>query len=124
MADPLVTLTTDFSTEDGTCVRDYIHVSDLAEAHIKGIDNVDKHPNDCYNLGNGNGFSNLQVLEAVREVTGKNINYSYGPRRYGDPAILVASSEKVRQQLDWQSIYTDLNEIVATAYRFEQSRRE
>jgi UDP-glucose 4-epimerase len=111
----------DFPTEDGTCIRDYIHVSDLAEAHIKGIENVERHPNHCYNLGNGKGFSNLQVLNAVKKITGTSINFSYGPRRPGDPAILVASSEKAWQHFKWQTVYTDLQEIVSTAYRFKKN---
>ena len=91
----------DYPTPDGTCVRDYIHVSDLAQAHILGIENLDTIPNARYNLGNGNGFSNLEVIEAVKQITGADVNFSIGPRRDGDPAILLASSEKAKQELKW-----------------------
>jgi UDP-glucose 4-epimerase len=108
----------DYPTPDGTCVRDYIHVSDLAQAHILGIDNLDKIPNASYNLGNGNGFSNLEVIEAVRQVTGVDVKFSIGPRRDGDPAVLLASSEKARKELGWQPQFTGLTDIVESAYKF------
>jgi UDP-glucose 4-epimerase len=108
----------DYPTEDGTCVRDYVHVSDLAEAHILGIGNLELHPNACYNLGNGDGFSNLQVVEAVKKVTDTDFDFSYGPRREGDPAVLVASSEKAKTELEWQPQFWDVEKIVDSAYQF------
>jgi UDP-glucose 4-epimerase len=108
----------DYPTADGTCVRDYVHVADLAEAHILGIGNLELHPDASYNLGNGDGFSNLQVVEAVKKVTGSDFDFSYGPRREGDPATLVASSEKAKTELEWQPQYWDLEKIVDSAYQF------
>jgi len=108
----------DFPTTDGTCVRDYIHVADLAAAHILGINNLEKNPSGHYNLGNGNGFSNLDVVDAVKRVSGKAFEFKYGPRRQGDPATLVASAEKAKKELGWEPQFTDLEEIVASAYRF------
>lgn len=108
----------DYPTADGTCVRDYVHVSDLADAHILGIGNLELNPNASYNLGNGDGFSNLQVVEAVKKVSGSDFEFSYGPRREGDPATLVASSEKAKTELEWQPQYWDLEKIVESAYRF------
>ena len=108
----------DYPTEDGTCVRDYVHVSDLADAHIRGIGNLELNPRGQYNLGNGDGFSNLQVVEAVKKVTGNDFEFSYGPRREGDPAILVASSEKAKTELEWTPQFWDLEKIVESAYAF------
>jgi UDP-glucose 4-epimerase len=108
----------DYPTADGTCVRDYVHVSDLAEAHILGIGNLELNPGGCYNLGNGDGFSNLRVVEAVKKVTGSDFEFSYGPRREGDPATLVASSEKAKTELGWTPQFWDLEKIVDSAYKF------
>ena len=108
----------DYPTPDGTCVRDYVHVSDLADAHIQGIGNLELNPNGCYNLGNGDGFSNLQVVEAVKKVTGNDFDFAYGPRREGDPAALVASSEKAKTELEWTPQFWDLEKIVDSAYKF------
>ena len=83
----------DYPTKDGTCIRDYIHVIDLAQAHILALDNLDEHPSGKYNLGNGEGFTNLEVLQMVEKVSGEKINWEFGPRRPGDPAVLIASSE-------------------------------
>ena len=88
----------DFPTPDGTCVRDYVHVADLAAAHILGIDNLEKNTIGHYNLGNGNGFSNLDVVHAVKQVSGKEFDFKFGPRREGDPATLVASAEKAKKE--------------------------
>ena len=88
----------DYPTFDGTCIRDYIHISDLADAHIKALESLRAGANsNFYNLGNGNGFSVKQVIETVAKVTGRNVNYEVVPRRAGDPAILVASSDKIRR---------------------------
>ena len=93
---------------------------DLADAHIRGIGNLELNPNGRYNLGNGDGFSNLEVVEAVKNVTGKDFDFSYGPRRAGDPAILVASSEKAKTELEWNPQYWDLEKIVESAFKFYQ----
>ena len=108
----------DYDTPDGTCIRDYIHVVDLSHVHIKGIRNLDVHPDACYNLGNGRGFSNKEVIAAVKEVTGNEFPVQVCVRRAGDPAILVASSEKVKKELGWKPVYPDLKDIVVSAYDF------
>ena len=113
----------DYPTPDGTCVRDYVHVADLADAHIRGIGNLELNPNACYNLGNGDGFSNLQVVEAVKKVTGSDFDFSYGPRREGDPAKLVASSEKAKTELEWTPQFWDLEKIIDSAYKFYLKNR-
>lgn len=112
----------DYPTPDGTCVRDYIHVCDLADAHIRALTYLEQGgQSDVFNLGNGVGFSNLQVVETARAVTGHPIPSSIEARRPGDPATLVASSEKAARVLGWQPRYTGLGEIIATAYRWHQS---
>ena len=112
----------DYPTPDGTGVRDYIHVCDLADAHIRALTYLEQGgQSDVFNLGNGVGFSNLQVVETARAVTGHPIPSSIEARRPGDPATLVASSEKAARVLGWQPRYTDLGEIIATAYRWHQS---
>lgn len=112
----------DYPTPDGTCVRDYIHVCDLADAHIRALTYLEQGgQSDVFNLGNGVGFSNLQVVETARAVTGHPIPSSIEARRPGDPATLVASSDKAARVLGWQPRYTDLGEIIATAYRWHQS---
>ena len=112
----------DYPTPDGTCVRDYIHVCDLADAHIRALTYLEQGgQSDVFNLGNGVGFSNLQVVETARAVTGHPIPSSIEARRPGDPATLVASSDKAARVLGWQPRYTDLGEIIATVYRWHQS---
>jgi UDP-glucose 4-epimerase len=111
----------DYPTPDGTCVRDYIHVIDLARAHILGLKVLDE--GSCiYNLGcGGDGYSVNQVLETARQVTGKNIPTRVGSRRPGDPAVLIASSDKIMRELGWKPEYQDLNLIVESAWRWMQS---
>ena len=121
---PFTLFGNDYPTADGTCVRDYVHVSDLAEAHIQGIGNLELNPDGCYNLGNGDGFSNLQVVEAVKKVTGIDFEFSYGPRREGDPATLVASAEKAKTELEWTPKFWDLEKIVESAYKFYLKARQ
>lgn len=112
---------TDYPTSDGTCVRDYIHISDLAQAHILAIQSLHAGASsDAFNLGNGKGFSVKEVIHAVEKVTGLTVPVKEGPRRAGDPAVLVASSEKIRQKLNWQPRYTDLESIVQTAWDWLQ----
>lgn len=110
----------DYPTPDGTCVRDYIHVSDLASAHILALRSLDQGSR-VYNLGNGQGFSNKEVLAVAREVTGHPIPAVIGPRRPGDPATLVASSERIRRELGWQPRYAELRAIVASAWAWHQA---
>lgn len=111
----------DYETEDGTCVRDYLHVWDIAQAHVRAIERIDRLGERAYNLGNGKGFSNKQVIEAVREVTGHPIPYEVAPRRPGDPAILVASSDAASKELGWRPEYPDLIDMVRTAWEWRQS---
>lgn len=108
----------DYPTKDGTCVRDYIHVVDLAEAHILALDNLDSHPNAKYNMGNGKGFSVLEVIEIAKKVTGIDIPYEFADRRPGDPAILVASSDKIKKEMGWEPKYPALETIVKTAWKW------
>jgi UDP-glucose 4-epimerase len=111
----------DYATPDGTCIRDYIHVSDLAEAHILALKHLQSGGlSRIYNLGNQLGFSNLEVLRTVEKVVGQKIPYKVGPRRAGDPARLVASSELIRQELGWQPKFADLDQIVATAWNWHR----
>ena len=112
----------DWPTPDGTCVRDYIHVTDLAEAHLLGLEALRKdHPTTAYNMGNGSGYSVLEVIRVAEEVTGKKINTVPAERRPGDPAVLVASSEKITKELGFQARYPDLKTIVETAWRWHSS---
>ncbi|MFC5052205.1 UDP-glucose 4-epimerase GalE [Saccharothrix xinjiangensis] len=113
----------DWPTEDGTCVRDYIHVSDLADAHLLALEHATPGEHRIYNLGNGFGFSVKQVVDACREVTGHPIPAVVAPRRAGDPAVLVASSEKARTELGWKPERTDMVGIVRDAWEFTRSLR-
>lgn len=107
----------DYPTPDGTCIRDYIHVVDLAQAHILTLEALDTGSR-VYNLGSGQGFSNKQVIETARAVTGHPIPYEVGPRRPGDPDRLVASSERIRSELGWQPKYPDLESIIGSAWNW------
>ena len=108
----------DYPTADGTCVRDYIHVADLATAHLLALEAMKPGVSRVYNLGNGAGFSNRQVIDVVREVTGHPVPVEVAPRRPGDPVELVASSEKARTELGWTPAKPSLHEIVADAWAF------
>jgi UDP-glucose 4-epimerase len=110
----------DYNTPDGTCVRDYIHVVDLAQAHILALRALDQGSRK-YNLGNGRGFSVKEVIETARSVTGHPIPAQAGPRRAGDPDILVAGSETIRRELGWQPRYPELRTIIETAWRWHQA---
>jgi UDP-glucose 4-epimerase len=112
---------TDYPTPDGTCVRDYIHVSDLARAHLLALESLEKSSPLIYNLGNGQGFSVRQVVEVARKVTGQAIPVVESPRRAGDPAVLIASSEKIRRELGWQPQIPDLESIVASAWQWHRT---
>ncbi len=109
----LVIFGDDYPTPDGTCIRDYIHVSDLADAHLKALDKLDGLPLIQLNLGTGVGFSNLQVLDAVKRISGKPLTPKIGPRRLGDPPELIADASRARTVLDWKPVRTDLDRIVA-----------
>jgi UDP-glucose 4-epimerase len=110
---------TDYPTPDGTCIRDYIHVLDLARAHVLALDRL-KEGSAVYNLGNGQGFSNLQVIEAARRVSGQAIPAQEEARRPGDPPSLVASAEKARRELGWQPQLPALEEIIESAWRWHR----
>ncbi|MDQ0256087.1 UDP-glucose 4-epimerase [Evansella vedderi] len=112
----------DYPTEDGTCIRDYIHVSDLIGAHLLALDHLrNEGDSDVFNLGNGNGFSVKQIIEAVERVTGKGIPKEVSPRRVGDPATLIASSKKAIEVLGWQPKYTSIEDIIETAWKWHQT---
>jgi UDP-glucose 4-epimerase len=112
----------DYPTPDGTCIRDYIHVSDLADAHLLALDALETRDQLIFNLGNGKGFSVREVIESGRRVTGHPIPAEVHPRRAGDPAVLVASSEKAIRELGWKPKYTQLDEIIRTAWIWHQKR--
>jgi UDP-glucose 4-epimerase len=109
---------TDYPTKDGTCVRDYIHVWDLVEAHLVLLENLKPGQGLFYNLAVGRGYSNKEIIEAVRRVTGKEIPVKEGPRRPGDPPELWASPDKIKRELGWSAKFTNLDEIVRTAWNW------
>ncbi|HEY5524398.1 MAG TPA: UDP-glucose 4-epimerase GalE [Clostridium sp.] len=112
----------DYTTPDGTCVRDYIHISDLAEAHLLALKRLQAGGDSkIYNLGNGKGFSVKEVIEATRKVTGMEIKAEIAPRRAGDPAILIASSEKAIKELGWEPKYNSLETIIETAWNWHKN---
>ncbi|MGF1672180.1 MAG: UDP-glucose 4-epimerase GalE [Rivularia sp. (in: cyanobacteria)] len=114
---------TDYPTNDGTCVRDYIHVSDLADAHVLGLEYLLKGgDSDFFNLGNGNGFSVKEVIEAARLVTGKEIKVVECDRRPGDPPALIGSAQKARKILGWQPQYTNIKDIITHAWEWHRQR--
>lgn len=113
----------DYPTEDGTCVRDYIHVSDLADAHLKAVEYLaDGGESSAFNLGNGQGFSVKQVIETAKKVTGREIPTVFEPRRSGDPAVLIASSAKARSVLGWTPKHDSLENIIASAWQWHESK--
>jgi UDP-glucose 4-epimerase len=111
----------DYPTPDGTCIRDYIHVADLVAAHRLALDALDARPRQIYNLGSGVGYSVRQVIEAARRVTGHAIPAEEAPRRHGDPARLVASSDKIRRELGWQPAHPRLEDILASAWEWHRN---
>ena len=113
---------TDYDTKDGTCVRDYIHVTDLAQAHILAVKYLmEGNESNIFNLGNGVGFTVKEVIETARKVTGKPIKAVEEGRRAGDPAVLIASSEKAKNILGWKPEHADLEEIIASAWKWHSS---
>jgi UDP-glucose 4-epimerase len=114
----------DYATPDGTCVRDYVHVNDLASAHMKAIEFMaNRDGAHLFNLGNGRGFSVLEVIGAARRVTGVNIAFELAPRRAGDPPVLVASSAKARDLLGWAPAFTEVDTIIESAWRWHRQMR-
>ena len=112
----------DYPTKDGTCVRDYIHVRDLADAHLLALQALKDNSRLIYNIGTGEGFTVLEVINSVRRVTGKTIAVEEMGRRPGDPAVLVASSEKIKRELGWAPKFGELDAIVASAWEWHQQR--
>jgi len=118
---PLHIFGTNYPTADGTCVRDYVHVSDIADAHVLGLRRLtDERQNACYNLGNDTGYSVLEVIAAVEEVTGRRVPVEQSPERPGDPPILVANSSLARSELGWSPRYPLLRDMVATAWEWHR----
>lgn len=112
----------DYPTKDGTCLRDYIHVDDLIDAHLLAFDRLRKgHDSDIFNLGNGTGFTVKEMIEAARRVTNHEIQAEVAKRRAGDPAVLVASSEKAKNVLGWEPKYTSIEDIIRTAWNFHKN---
>ena len=111
----------DYPTRDGSCVRDYVHVCDLADAHLQALEFTERQPGfHSFNLGNGNGYTVFEVIKAAEAVLGRALDIPVGPRRAGDPAVLVASSRKAQDILGWRPQRTDIREIVADAWRWHQ----
>ncbi len=123
--EPVTIFGEDYATPDGTCIRDYIHVSDLAEAHILAVEKLlsPDTASDAMNVGTGSGHSVREVIRAVEDVTGRKVPFVMGPRRDGDPPSLVADSSKLRGKLGWNPRHSDLGEIVSTAWQFDERRR-
>jgi UDP-glucose 4-epimerase len=124
---PITIFGVDYDTADGTCIRDYIHVLDLAEAHVMAVENlIEGGASDVFNVGTGRGYSVREVLKSVEDVTGRRVAHRIGPRRPGDAPVLVANNQKIRRVLGWTPRYNDIHDIVATAWQFEcelQNRR-
>ncbi len=112
---------TDYPTPDGTCIRDYIHIEDLASAHVLALDALDEREVMIYNVGNGRGYSNREVIETGRAVTGHPIPVIESPRRPGDAPRLVASARKISQELGWKPRFTDLKDIIASAWAWHRT---
>jgi UDP-glucose 4-epimerase len=112
----------DYNTPDGSCIRDYVHVTDLAQAHILALKSLrEGGQSRIFNLGNGKGFSVKEVVQIARDVTGVNIKANIVPRRAGDPAVLVASSDKIKEELHWEPKYNDLSTIISTAWNWHKN---
>jgi UDP-glucose 4-epimerase len=110
----------DYPTPDGTCVRDYIHVLDIADSHLRALEAIETISGEAFNVGNSRGFSILEVLAAAEKLTGRKIARKLSPRRPGDPAVLVASKEKLRQSLGWEAQHSSLEEIITSAWSWKQ----
>ena len=112
----------DYPTKDGTCIRDYIHVRDLADAHFLALNALTQHSRLIYNIGNGQGFTVREVIDSVHRVTGRPIAVEEHERRPGDPAVLVASAEKIKAELGWDPKFAELDQIIASAWQWHQQR--
>ena len=122
--EPFTVFGDDYDTPDGTCIRDYIHVNDLAEAHILAVEALlSGAPSDQFNVGTGSGHSVLEMIRGVEEVTGRKAPYIVGPRREGDPPALVANAGKLRGELGWTPRYAAARDIISSAWKFEQERK-
>ena len=120
---PLMVFGGDYSTPDGTCLRDYVHVTDLADAHVRALASLAAGgPSATYNLGNGRPTSVREVIGAVERATGRRVQWALGPRREGDPAVLFASSDRIRKELGWRPTFEALETIVETAWRWRSGR--
>jgi UDP-glucose-4-epimerase GalE len=120
---PITIFGDDYPTPDGTCIRDYVHVNDLAQAHILAVEHLlGGGASDQFNVGTGTGHSVMEMIRAVEEVTGAKVPYAIGPRREGDPPALVAASDKLRDKLGWKPQYTELRTIVEHAWNFAKKR--
>lgn len=118
---PLTVFGNDYDTPDGTCIRDYIHVTDLAQAHILAVESLlNGGKSDQFNVGTGTGHSVLEMIRGVEEVTGRQVPYQIGPRREGDPPALVANADKLRSTLGWEPRHTSLRDILSSAWEFER----
>ncbi|HSW66109.1 MAG TPA: UDP-glucose 4-epimerase GalE [Bacillota bacterium] len=113
----------DYATPDGSCIRDYIHVADLAKAHLQALPTMQPGRHAIYNLGNGYGFSNKEIIRTIEEVTGKTLQVVVEPRRTGDPAVLVASNQKAKEELGWVPDKPHVRDIIQDAWDFYQSRK-
>ena len=123
--DEIMVFGDDYSTEDGTCIRDYIHVTDLSQAHLLALEKLmNDYPGGKYNLGNGDGHSVKQVIDTARQITGEEILSKTVERRPGDPAILIGSSEKAIQELGWKPQFADLKSILETAWHWHKNNPE
>lgn len=111
----------DFNTKDGTGVRDYIHVDDLAKAHILALDYLDSNESDTFNIGYGTGYSVLDVIKAAEELTGQKVNYEFVARREGDPACLIANSSKIQQKMQWAPEFNNIHLILESALQWEKT---
>ncbi len=115
---PVSVFGTDYPTKDGSCIRDYVHVLDIAQAHLLALEKIDDLSGNIYNLGNGKGYSVLEVVKTADEVVGVKIPTEFCPRRLGDPATLVASSERARRELGWKPQFSKLEDIIESAWRW------
>ena len=111
---------TDYPTPDGTCVRDYIHILDIADSHVRALEEIGRVSGEAFNVGNSRGFSILEVINAAERITGREISRKLGPRRPGDPAVLVASKEKLKRTLGWEASHSSLEEIIQSAWAWKQ----
>jgi UDP-glucose 4-epimerase len=121
--EPLKIFGDDYETRDGTCIRDYVHVNDLAEAHYRAVQFLEGNDGaHCFNLGSGEGYTVLEVINAAREATGQSVPYTRFPRRVGDPPMLVADIQRAQEVLGWTTTFGDMRSIIETAWRWHRSQ--